>query len=47
VKRQTSAPEGPPTSLTEEALYDGSKAKPLTAIPNAPTPAASDGGVKA
>ncbi len=38
VKRQTSAPEGPATSLTDEALYDGSKAKPLTTIPNAPKP---------
>ena len=38
VKRQTSAPEGPPTSLTDEALYDGSKAKPLANIPNAPKP---------
>lgn len=36
VKRQTSAPEGPPTSLTDETLYDGSKAQPLAAIPNAP-----------
>lgn len=38
VTRQTSAPEGPPTSLTDEALYDGTKAKPLSAIPNAPKP---------
>ncbi len=38
VKRETSAPEGPPTSLTNETLYDGSKAKPLSAIPNAPKP---------
>jgi NADH-quinone oxidoreductase subunit E len=38
VKRQTSAPEGPPTSLTDESLFDGSKAKPLTTIPNAPKP---------
>lgn len=38
VKRQTSAPEGPPTSLTDEALFDGSKAKPLASIPNAPKP---------
>ena len=38
VGRQTSAPAGPPTSLTDEALYDGSKAKPLSAIPNAPKP---------
>ena len=38
VKRQTSAPEGQPTSLTDEALFDGSKAKPLASIPNAPKP---------
>jgi NADH-quinone oxidoreductase subunit E len=38
VKRQTSAPEGPQTSLTDESLFDGSKAKPLTVIPNAPKP---------
>ena len=38
VKRQTSAPEGPATSLTDETLFDGSKAKPLAAIPNAPKP---------
>ena len=38
VKRQTSAPEGPPTSLTDETLFDGSRAKPLAAIPNAPKP---------
>jgi NADH-quinone oxidoreductase subunit E len=37
-KRQTSAPEGPATSLTDEALFDGSRAKPLVAIPNAPKP---------
>lgn len=38
VKRQTSAPEGPPTSLTDETLFDGSKARPLASIPNAPKP---------
>jgi NADH-quinone oxidoreductase subunit E len=38
VTRQTSAPEGPATSLTDETLYDGSRAKPLAAIPNAPKP---------
>ncbi len=38
VERQTSAPQGPPTSLTDEALFDGSKAQPLAAIPNAPKP---------
>ncbi len=44
VKRQTSAPEGPPTSLTDESLYDGSKAEPLTVIPGAPQPAPPEGG---
>jgi NADH-quinone oxidoreductase subunit E len=39
VRRQTSAPEGVITSLTDESLFDGSRAKPLTAIPNAPKPA--------
>ncbi|MGF1461942.1 MAG: NADH-quinone oxidoreductase subunit NuoE [Maricaulaceae bacterium] len=34
--RDASAPEGEPTSLTEASLYDGSRAAPLTAIPNAP-----------
>ncbi len=38
VKRQTSAPEGAPTSLTDETLYDGSRAKPLATILNAPKP---------
>jgi NADH-quinone oxidoreductase subunit E len=38
VKRQTSAPEGPATSLTDETLFDGSRAKPLASIPNAPKP---------
>ena len=35
-KRQTSAPAGEPTSLTDPSLYDGSRAAPLAAIPNAP-----------
>jgi NADH-quinone oxidoreductase subunit E len=38
VKRQTSAPEGSATSLTDETLFDGSRAKALAAIPNAPKP---------
>ncbi len=42
VKRQTSAPTGPATSLTDDTLYDGSRAKPLASIPNAPQPAAAD-----
>jgi NADH-quinone oxidoreductase subunit E len=39
VERQTSAPAGLPTSLTDETLFDGSRAQPLSAIPNAPTAA--------
>lgn len=39
VDRITSAPEGGLTSLTDESLYDGSKAAPLSVIPNAPPPA--------
>ena len=38
IDRITSAPEGGLTSLTDEALYDGSKAAPLASIPNAPAP---------
>ena len=43
VERHTSAPEGRPTSLTDEALYDGSKAEPLKTILNAPKPAPEGG----
>jgi len=35
IGRQGSAPEGGPTTLTDPALYDGSRAKPIT-IPNLP-----------
>ena len=35
VKRQTSAPEGEPTSLTDPKLYDGSAGKPIKSLPNA------------
>lgn len=38
VERDTSAPVGEPTSLTDESLYDGSAAKPLT-LPNLPSSA--------
>jgi NADH-quinone oxidoreductase subunit E len=34
-KRQGSAPEGGPLTLSDPALYDGSAAKPLKKIPNA------------
>jgi NADH-quinone oxidoreductase subunit E len=39
VARQTSAPMGPAATLTDEALFDGSRGRPLAAIPNAPKPA--------
>ena len=38
VKRQTSAPEGPPTSLTDESLYRRLEGEAAGAIPNAPKP---------
>lgn len=40
VDRQTSGPMGGLTTLTSPELFDGSKAKPLTAIPGAPQPTA-------
>jgi NADH-quinone oxidoreductase subunit E len=36
IGRQGSAPEGGPLTLIAEGLYDGSRAKPITALPNAP-----------
>ena len=36
VDRITSAPEGGLTSLIDDSLYDGSRATPLSVIPNAP-----------
>lgn len=38
VDRLNSAPEGGQTTLTDAALYDGSRAAPLTVIPGAPEP---------
>ncbi len=37
--RQATAPVGGPLTLTDPALYDGSRAKPLERLPNAPEPA--------
>ena len=37
--RQATAPVGGPLTLTDPALYDGSRAKPLEKLPNAPEPA--------
>jgi len=39
IGRQASAPEGGPLVLTDPALYDGSRAKPIK-LPNLPEPAA-------
>ena len=39
IDRQGAAPEGGPLTLTDPALFDGSRAKPLTKLPNAPEPA--------
>ena len=42
VDRITSAPIGGLTSLLDETLYDGSRAKSLSSIPNAPVPEPSE-----
>jgi len=39
--RHTSEPAGGALTLTDPALYDGSAAKPIIKLPNAPEPAAS------
>ena len=36
IGRQGAAPEGGPLTLTDPALYDGSAAKPIKKLPNAP-----------
>ena len=36
--RQGSAPEGGPLVLIDPSLYDGSRAKPIKSLPNAPKP---------
>ena len=36
--RQGSAPEGGPRTLIDPSLYDGSAARPIKALPNAPKP---------
>lgn len=41
-RRHTSDPEGGLTTLQDPSLYDGSHAKPLRKIPNAPEPAGAD-----
>ena len=38
IGRQATAPVGGPLTLTDPALYDGSRAKPFK-LPNAPEPA--------
>jgi NADH-quinone oxidoreductase subunit E len=39
IGRQGAAPEGGPLTLTDPALYDGSRGRPITKLPNAPEPA--------
>ncbi|HUZ11936.1 MAG TPA: NADH-quinone oxidoreductase subunit NuoE [Caulobacteraceae bacterium] len=39
IGRGGAAPEGGPLTLTDPALYDGSRARPIEALPNAPAPA--------
>lgn len=41
-KRRTSNPEGDLTSLTDPALYDGSKAAPVGELPNSKPPAPAE-----
>jgi NADH-quinone oxidoreductase subunit E len=36
VGRRSSEPEGGPLTLTDPTLYDGSLAKPIEKLPNAP-----------
>ena len=38
IGRHSSEPQGGPLTLTDPALYDGSRAEPLVRIPNAPQP---------
>ena len=38
IGRQGAAPDGGPLTLTDPALYDGSAAKPIKVLPNAPAP---------
>ena len=37
--RRGSSPQGGPQVLTDASLYDGSRARPITRLPNAPEPA--------
>lgn len=38
IGRQGAAPEGGPLVLSDPSLYDGSRAKPIKSLPNAPKP---------
>ena len=38
IGRQGSAPEGGPLTLSDPSLFDGTRAKPIKALPNAPKP---------
>ena len=42
IGRQGAAPEGGPLTLSEPSLYDGSRAKPIKSLPNAPKPGAKE-----
>ena len=39
IGRRGSSPEGGPQMLTDPSLFDGSRARPVTRLPNAPEPA--------
>ncbi len=39
IGRHGSAPQGGPRTLTDESLYDGSRAEPIARLPNLPEPA--------
>jgi len=42
IGRQGAAPEGGPLTLSEPSLYDGSRAKPIKSLPNAPKAGAKE-----
>jgi len=42
IGRQGAAPEGGPLTLSEASLYDGSRAKPIKSLPNAPKAGAKE-----
>ncbi|MER8124969.1 hypothetical protein ABS198_22050, partial [Acinetobacter baumannii] len=38
IGRQGAAPEGGPLTLSDPSLFDGTRAKPIKSLPNAPKP---------